>query len=161
MPNLKGKIENGMGNAIAPSLSSQSDHEYRFDAGNMADVRDHRTDIGVMIRRRFDRNRSLLHLELPGPGLGVLFQQAAYLLLKIGVAAAEGPGSCAAYAFNAFDRRVAGAPRDFLRFRDRAGAGVPGLFEAAANARPDLLRAAVGGVAGPGRGVFDFVTDLR
>src|SRR6266508_1234694 len=139
---------------------SQGNDKNRIDAGNLTDVRDHRTDIGVMIRRRFDRNRSLLHLELPGPGLGVLFQLAAYLLLKVGVAAAEGPGNCAAYAFNAFDRRVAGAPRDILRFRDRPGAGVPGLFEAAANARSDLLRAAVGGVAGPRRGVFDFVTDL-
>src|SRR5215470_9205336 len=149
MPNLKWKMENGMGNASAPILSSQRDHEDRFDAGNLADVGDHRTDIGVMMRRRFDRNRSLLHLEFPGLGLGILLQQAAYPLLKIGVAAAEGPGNCAAYAFNASDRRVAGAPRDILRFRDRPGAGVPGLFEASAHARFDLLRAAARGVAGP------------
>src|SRR5262245_59588506 len=141
-------------------INSQGDHEDRFDAGNLADVRDHRTDIGVMIRRRFDRNRSLLHLELPGLCLRVLFQQAAYLLLKAGVLASEWPGNCAPHAFNAFDRRVAGAPRDILRFRDRPGAGVPGLFEAAANARSDLLRAAARGVAGSRRGVFDFVTDL-
>ena len=28
-------------------------------------VLNHHADIGVMIRRRFDRNRSLLHLKLP------------------------------------------------------------------------------------------------
>src|SRR5215471_19007031 len=114
-----------------------------------------------MLWRRFDRDHPLLLLELPGPGFGVLFQQAAYLLLKIGfAAAAEGPGNYAAYDLNPFDRRVAGAPRDILRFRDRPGAGVPGLFEAAANARLDLLRAAARGVAGLRRGVFDFVADL-
>src|SRR5215510_2669143 len=96
MTNAKSQMENDMGNASAPNLDSQSDHEDRFDAGDLADVGDYRTDIGVMIRRRFDRNRSLLHLELPGHGLGVLFQQAAYLLLKVSVAAAEGPGNCAA-----------------------------------------------------------------
>src|SRR5262245_53043995 len=160
MKNVRWQMENGLGNVSGLDPNSQGDHEDRFDAGNLADVRDHRTDIGVMIRRRFDRNCSLLHLELPGPGLGVLFQQAAYLLLKVGVAASEGPGNCAAYAFNAFDRRVAGAPSDILRFRDRPGAGVPGLFEASANARSDLLRAAARGVAGSRRGVFDFLTDL-
>src|SRR5262245_16419153 len=101
-----------------------------------------------MIRRRFDRDPPLLHFEYPGPGLRVPFNQAAHLLLKIGVAAAEWPGDRAAYAFNPFDRRVARATRDLFRFRDRPGARVPGLFEAAANARLGLFRAAAGGVAG-------------
>src|SRR5262245_32655686 len=113
-----------------------------------------------MIRRRFDRYPSLLHFEGPGHGIRVPFDQAAHLLPKIGVAAAEGVGDRAAYASNAPNRRVACAPRDLFRFRDRPGAGVPGLFEAAANARLGLLRATAGGVAGGRRGVFDFVTDL-
>src|SRR5262245_8857336 len=98
MSNEKVNMANGKWYVIVSGLdfNSQGDHEDRFDAGDLSDVGDHRTDIGVMIRRRFDGNRSLLHLELPGPGIGVIFQQVAYLLLKIGVAAAEGPGNCAA-----------------------------------------------------------------
>src|SRR5262245_15728092 len=144
------------GTLSASSLGSQGDYKDRFYARNLADVRDHRADIGAMIRRRFDRNHSLLHLKLPGPGLGVLFQQAAHLFQKTGLVAAEDSGARAARAFNAFNHRAASALRCLLRFRDCPGADVPGLFEAAANARSDLLRAA----ASPRRGVFDFVSDL-
>jgi hypothetical protein len=65
MTNAKYQMENGMAPSAASRLGSQGDYKDRFDAGDLAEVRDHHANIGVMIRRRFDRNRSLLHMKLP------------------------------------------------------------------------------------------------
>src|SRR5215475_13984770 len=99
-------MENVVGNVSGAALGSQCDDKDRFDAWNLADVRDHRANIRLMIRRRFDRDPPLFHLKAPVSGLRVLFQQTADLLLKIGFTVAENSDACAAQAFNALERRV-------------------------------------------------------